>query len=194
MHRFSLLEFIRKKKIHLSSQKRLDEETKRERIKEYWRKRRIEKELEQKKAIERMKFLAKLEVAKTFDLTVQLKWAMKKFKNIVNWKHRNNNVGIALHRRILYRDHFQGWRKYTIQIWMERKAKADEFHNLHCMSIAWMHWQENYQIVQNKRLLADDWFYLRLSERVFFAWYRVAAEKRLVYEIKMKQAEAHFNR
>lgn len=194
MHRFSLLECIHKKKIYFSLQQRLDEEMKRERIKEYWRKRRIEKELEQKKAIERMKFLAKLEVAKTFGRTIQLKWAMKRFKNIVDWKHRNNNVGIALHQRILYRDHFQGWRNYTIQIWMERKAKADEFYNLHCMSIAWMHWQENYQILQNKQLLADDWFYLRLSERVFFAWNRVAAQTRLVFDIKMKKAEAHFNR
>lgn len=171
----------------------MDEEAKRERIKEYWRKRRVEKELEEKKAIERMRYLANMEIAKAFNRERMLKSAIQKFKNIVNWKHRNQKVSIELRDRIYYRIYFQSWRNYTIRIWDERKAKADACYNLHCKMIAWKKWQEYYLIVQSKKLLADDWFQLRLSDRIFRAWNCVTAQTRLTYEIKMKQAEAHFN-
>lgn len=177
----------------ISKQRLLDDETKRDRIREYWRKRRLEKELEEKKAIERMRFLANIELAKTFCHTRQLKRAVEKFKNLIRWKVRNKKVSIELRQRILYRDYFQMWRKLTVRIWEERKAKADACYNRHCKLVAWSKWHEFFLIAQSKKLLAEDWYYLRLSERVFRAWNRVTAQTRLVFEIKTKQAEAHFN-
>lgn len=153
----------------------------------------MEKELEAKKAIDRMKFLANMELAKTFNRSRLLKWAMEKFKNIIKWKKRNKKLCIELRQRILYRDYFQKWRKLTIRNWEERKAKADACYNLHCKMVAWSKWQEYFLIIQSKKLLADDWYHLRLSERVFRAWNRATAQTRLVFEIKAKQADAHYN-
>ncbi|XP_031622944.1 uncharacterized protein LOC116340532 [Contarinia nasturtii] len=173
--------------------RRLDEEAKRERIREYWRKRRLEKEIEAKKALERMRFLTNLELAKAFNRSHLLKWAMEKFKNIVRWKHRNKHVSTELRHRMLYRDYFHRWKKHTNRIWEERKAKADACYHLHCKLMAWAKWQECYMIMRRKVWLADDWFHLRLSERVFRAWNCVTAQTRLIFEIKTRQAEAHFN-
>lgn len=171
----------------------MDEEAKRERIREYWRKRRQEKELEAKKAIDRMRFLANIELAKNFSRFRLLKCAMEKFKNMVRWKKRNKKLSNELRHRILYRNHFQRWRDYTIWIWGERKAKADALYNLNCKRMAWSKWQQIHLIMQGKKWLADDWFHMRLSEHVFRAWNCVTAKTRLVVEIKMKQAESHFN-
>lgn len=140
-----------------------------------------------------MRFLANIEIAKAFNRSRMLKYAMQKFKNIVDWKKRNKQVSNELRRRILYRDTFQNWRKLTNRIWTERKSKADACYNRHCVLIAWQKWQQCYLIAQSKKMVADDWFALKLSERVFHAWERVMAQTRLIFEIKQKQAEAHFN-
>lgn len=140
-----------------------------------------------------MKYLANMQVAKSFDRQKLLKRAMDKFKNIVKWKNRNKIVSRQMHRRIICRNFFMGWRKHTIRVFEDRKNKAMAFHNQHCMKIAWTLWFEHYLITQSKKMLADDWFHLRLSERVFRAWERVTAHSRLVFEMKQKQAEAHFN-
>lgn len=171
----------------------LDEEAKRQRIKDFWRKRREEKELEAKKALERMKFLADLEKAKAFNRERLLKQAMKKFRNIVQWKVRNKKVSAEMRRRVISRNVFAKWRQLTIRIWEERKERAILFYNRSCLKMAWSRWQEDYLILQSKQMVADDWFHLRLSERVFQAWERLTAQTRLIYEIKQKQADSHFN-
>lgn len=171
----------------------LDEDAKRLRIKEYWRKRREEKELEAKKALERMKYLSNMQVAKAFCREKQLARALNKFKNMVKWKIRNRNVCREMYRRVICKNYFIAWRKHTIRVYEDRKNKAITFHNGHCIRIAWTLWFEHYLITQSKKMLADDWFHLRLSEQVFRGWERVTAHTRLVFEMKQKQAEAHFN-
>lgn len=171
----------------------MDEEAKRQRIKEFWRKRREEKELEAKKALERMKFLADLEKAKAFYRERLLKQAMNKFRNIVQWKNRNKKVSAEMRRRIIFRHIFGLWRQHTIRVWEERKERAISFYNRSCLKMAWSRWQQDYLILQSKQMVADDWFHLRLSERVFQAWERLAAQTRLIFEIKQKQADAHYN-
>lgn len=174
-------------------QRLLDEEAKRQRIKEFWRKRREEKELEAKKALERMKYLADLEKAKAFNRERLLKQAMKKFRNIVQWKIRNKSVSAVMRRRIIFRNIFVKWRQFTIRVWEERKERAITFYNRHCLKMAWSRWQQEYLILQSKQMVADDWFHLRLSERAFHAWERVTAQTRFVLEIKKTQADSHFN-
>lgn len=140
-----------------------------------------------------MKYLANMQVAKAFHREKQLKWVMDKFKNIVKWKIHNKAASRQMHRRIICRNYFIGWRKHTIQVYEERKNKAIAFHNRHCIKIAWNAWFERFLVTQSKKMLAEDWFHLRLSEQVFRAWERVTAHTRLVLEMKQKQAEAHFN-
>lgn len=171
----------------------MDEDAKRQRIKEYWRKRREEKELEAKKAMERMKFLANIQVAKSFNRQKLLQRSMNKFKNIVKWKKRNLKMSTEMHRRIITKKYLIQWRKHTIAVYEERKKKAMAFYNHLCMKSAWEQWMKCFLVTQSKKMLADDWFHLRLSERVFQAWERVTAHSRFVFEIKLKQAEAHYN-
>lgn len=140
-----------------------------------------------------MRFLANMEIAKSFNRERLLKHAIEKFKNIVKWKIRNKKVSNELRRQILFRNTFQKWRNLTVRIWDERKSKADAFHNHHCKVIVWSKWQQYYLVTQSKKMVAEDWFHLKLSERVFRAWERVTAQARLVYELKQRQAEAHFN-
>lgn len=171
----------------------MDEQTKRERIKLYWRKRREEKEIEAQKAADRMKYLANLELCRAFYRARLLKEAMEKFKNILKWKRRNKKVCVEFRRRIISKAYFQKWRKITLQVWEERKSKADACYDKHCMKIAWEKWQQIYVVTQNKQFLAEDWFHLKISVRVFRAWKGIAAQTRLVYETKEKLAETHFS-
>lgn len=174
-------------------QRLLDEEAKRQRIKDFWRKRREEKELEAKKALERLKFLTDLEKAKAFNRERLQQQAMKKFRNIVQWKIRNQTMSTEMRRRIIFRNNFVKWHQHTIRVWEERKERATTFYNRHCLKMAWSRWQQEYLILQSKQMVADDWFHLRLSERIFRAWEGVTAQTRLIFEIKQRQADAHFN-
>lgn len=140
-----------------------------------------------------MKFLADLEKAKAFNRERILKQAMKKFRNIVKWKIRNQNVCIKMRRRIILRNIFVKWHQHTLRVWEERKEKAIVFYNRHCLRIVWIRWQQEYSIVQSKQMVADDWYQLKLGERVFCAWERKTAQTRLIFEIKQRQADAHFN-
>lgn len=174
-------------------QRLLDEEAKRQRIKEFWRKRREEKELEAKKALDRLKFLADLEKAKAFNRDRLLKQAIVKFRNIIQWKIRNQKVSTEMRRRLIFRNNFVSWRQHTTRVWEQRKEKAITFYNRHCLKMAWSRWQQEYLILQSKQMVADDWFHLRLCERAFRAWERVTAQTRLIFEIKQRQADAHYN-
>lgn len=139
------------------------EEAKRQRIKEYWRKRREEKELESKKELDRAKFWAQIEVAQIFDRNRLMKQAMNKFKNIIKWKIRNENVAHEMSFRIGYRNSFARWRNFTIAAYEERKIKV-----------------------------ADDWRYFRMKERAFRTWKEVAYQCRMMFEKKLQQADAHY--
>lgn len=140
-----------------------------------------------------MRFLANLERAKIFHQIRLLKYGMRKFKNLIKWKNRNKKVCMEFYRRIYFRDHFVAWRNFTAKIWQERKAKAEACHNLHCKMLVWSRWQEVFLVTQSKKILAEDWYHLRLSEQVFRAWARVTAQTRMIYELKQRHAEAHFN-
>lgn len=139
-----------------------------------------------------MRFLENVERAKLFDRERLLKWAVGKLRNLVKWKIRNKKVSNEFRYRILGRDYLQRWRVITAKIWTERKAKADACYDLHCKMVALASWQQYFLVAQSKKLVADDWFNFRLSERVFRAWDRITAQTRLTFEIKQKQADTHF--
>lgn len=140
-----------------------------------------------------MRFLENMERAKSFDQNRLLKMAINKFRNLVKWKHRNIKVSKELRYRIICRDYFKKWREITAKIWTERKAKADACYNLHLKMATWASWQQLFLIAQSKKMLAEDWFNYKITERVLRAWDRITAQTRLKIEIKEKQAEAHFN-
>lgn len=45
---------------------------------------------------------------------------------------------------------------------------------------------------RSKNLLATDWYDMKLSERALRTWSCLTAQIRLTFEIKMKQAELHY--
>lgn len=141
----------------------LREEAKRQRIKEYWRKRREEKDLEIKKELDRSKCLAQNQLAQAFDRNRLLKQAIEKFKNIIKWKCRNENLALKMSVRMVYRNSFDRWRNFAIAAQEERKNK-----------------------------MVDDWRYFRMKEQVFRAWVDVTCQTRLVLEKKLQQADAHY--
>lgn len=170
-----------------------DDEAKRQRIRDLKRKRREEKELEAKRALERMKYLTDLEKAKSFNRFRYLKRAIDKFRNLLKWKKRNEELSNAFRRRLISQKWFSKWRKYTEIVWQERKSKADIFYRKHCLRLGWTNWQNFYLVEHSKKLLADDWYELHLTERIFRIWHSKMIYRRMTFEVKQKQADAQYN-
>lgn len=171
----------------------MGEKEKRHRIKDYVNKCFAEKELKILKAQQRIKFLIDLETAKEFDRKRLLTNAMSKFRNIIQWKIRNQIVSTEMRRRIVLRNIFVRWAQHVICVWGERKRRAISFYNRHCLKIGWSRWHQKYLIAKSKMWTAVDWYDLRLNERIFQAWNRETAQTRHLLEIKNLQADAHFN-
>lgn len=146
-----------------------------------------------KRALERMKYLADLEKAKHFNRYRQLQRGVEKLKNLIHWKRRNEQVSNTFRRRLICRIWFNRWRKFTRNVWCERKSKADECYRLHCLRIGWSILQSFYLVEHSKKLLANDWYELRLSERMFRTWHCKMIYRRMTFEVKQKQAEAQYN-
>lgn len=171
----------------------LDEKEKRQRVKDYMQKHYAEKELKIMKEQERMNFLTDVENAKKFDRKRLLTHVMRQFRNLIQWKIRNQHVSGELRQRILIRNIFGKWKQHMICIWGDEREKAIEHHNRHCLKIAWRCWQQDYFIAQSHKLTAQDWFDLKLSERVFRAWYRKTEQTRQLFIVKEMQADERFN-
>lgn len=145
------------------------------------------------KAQQRIKFLIDLEIAKAFDRRRLLAHAIGKFQNIIRWKVRNQNVSDELRKRILLRNVLRKWKRHMICVWGDRKERAVAHHNLRCLKAAWARWQHDYSIARSHKWTAQDWFDMRLSERVFQAWNRGLAQTKYLSEMKKMQADAHYN-
>lgn len=156
-------------------------------------KRHEEKELKVLKAQQRIKFMVDLEKAMEFDRKRLLAHAIFKFRNMIRWQIRNRCVSDELRRRILVRSTLGKWKQHMICVWGDRKERAIAFHNRHCLKIAWAAWQRDYLIARSHKWTAQDWFDLRLSDRVFRAWNRSNAQTRHLFQVKKVQADAHFN-
>lgn len=122
-----------------------------------------------------------------------LKWVFEHFRNLIVWKKHNEKLSKTFRRQLLCRRTFEKWHKYTKRVWEERKEKAVLCYRRHCLSIAWKQWQRFYLVEHSKMLLAIDWHELKLSERIIRDWIRATAQRRLVFEIKFRKAEAHHN-
>lgn len=132
-------------------------------------------------------------MTKHFDRKRLLKQSISKFKNILRWKTRNQIVSMEMQRRIICRNVFGKWSQHTVCVWEERKKRSAQFYNRRCVKVAWSKWQREYAAAQSNKWTAVDWFDLRLTERMFHVWYRVAAERRRLFDIKKMQADAHYN-
>lgn len=96
-------------------------------------------------------------------------------------------------RQLNRRTVFRKWKDHTDRTWNERKAKADECYRRHCLMVGMTLLRKFYYIEHSKRLVADDWYEMRLTERVIRSWNGVTAQMRMLFEIKRKQADAHYN-
>lgn len=166
---------------------------KRQRIKDYVRKRQAEKELKVLKTQQRITFLINMEKAKEFDRQRLLAHVMAKFRNVVAWKTRNQNASDKLRQRIILRTAFGKWKQRMICVWSDGREKAVAHHNRRCLKAAWTRWQQDYWIARSHNWTAHDWFDMRLSQRVFRAWNRCIAQSKYLYKIKRMQADAHYN-
>lgn len=157
------------------------------------RKRLAEKELKILKAQQRLKSLIDLEKAKEFDRIRLMAHAIDKFRNIIQWKVRNQNESDELRQRIILRNVFEKWKRHMIHVWGDRKERAIAHHNRHCLKVAWKRWQQDYSIARSHKWTAQDWFDMRLSERVFRAWNHEIAQTMRLMEMKRMQADIYYN-
>lgn len=169
-----------------------DEAAKRQRIEELRRKRHEEKQRKIQKEMERMKYIADVERAKQFDRFRVLKWVFRKFRNLIRWKKRNEKCAMDFWRTSIQRKCLLKWNERVNYVWAERRKRADIHYERRCMATAFKLWHTYYLAEHGKWLVAVDWHDMRISERYFRVWNLVVAQRRMVYEIKEKQAEAHY--
>lgn len=182
----TILSFI----LHL--QRLEGEAAKRQRIDELRRKRHEEKQRKIQQEMERMKYIADIERAKQFDRFRTLKWVFRKFRNLIRWKKRNEQCAEEFWRTAIKIKFLLRWKERVNYVWDERKKRADIHYERHCVAGAFKLWRVYYFAEHGKWLVAVDWDDMRISERYFRVWNFVTAQRRMVYEIKEKQAEAHY--
>lgn len=131
---------------HTANEERLiDESAKRHRTDEYWQKRYEQNELETKEALERKKFLIKMDALKRVVRQHQLE--QEEFTHFADLGvHDKSN---ELYLRAIYRTVIMKWRKHAIQANEERINKAIAFHNRNCMKMALDRWIEPYLTTRN---------------------------------------------
>lgn len=168
-----------------------DEDCKRRRIVELRRKRHEEKQRKIQKEMDRMKYIADVERAKQFYRFRTLKFVFRKFRNLIKWKRRNEKISKEFNCSVIKRNILFKWKDHVQKIWNNRKAKADQFYSRHCLELGMNLWKKYYLVEHSKQLVADDWYDMRLTERVFHRWNRITELRRMSFEIKRKQAEAH---
>lgn len=155
------------------------------------RKRKEEKALKEKKRLEQIKYLADLERAKNFYHGLALRNGLKKFKNLIAWKIHNEKLSVEFRRQMLCRCVFKRWEKYAKNMWQARKFKADTNYNHHCMSIAYERWKNYCLVEHSKQLLADDWYDMKITEKILRIWIQIRSQTQMIFEIKWKKAQTH---
>lgn len=142
--------------------------------------------------MERLKYIANVERAKQFERFRVLKWVFRKFRNLIRWKKRNEQLAKEFWRAETQRKFLLKWKERVNYVWDERKKRADRHYERHCMTMTFKLWQKYFLAEHGKWLVAVDWYDMRISERWFRVWNLVTAQRRMVYEMKEKQAEAHY--
>lgn len=169
-----------------------DETAKRQRIDELRRKRQSEKQRRIQREMEHLKFTADMERVKHFDRCRLLKWAFHKFRNLLRWRKLNEQLAVAFWRKTMQGKHLVKWRERVSYVWSERKKRAELFYDRQCVRMAFQVWHRYYLAEHGKWLVAVDWYDMRISERYFRVWKWMTTSHRLMYEMKEKQAEAHY--
>lgn len=165
---------------------------KRHRIDELRRKRHEEKQRKIQKELDQMKYVADVERAKQFDRFRLMKWVFAKFHNLMRWRKRNDQFAADFWRTTVQGKFLLKWKERVNYVWDERKKRADSHYERHCMASAFKLWHKYYLVEHGKWLVAVDWYEMRISERCFRILNALTAQQRMVYEIKEKQAEAHY--
>ncbi len=140
---------------------------------------------------------------------------MNCFKMLIRIKKRNERKAEIFHRQTIVKNSFHMWKLHVYNVWDYRKNKADNHFNqqlvkkcmvalkkvwLEHVSVAFRHpindpkFYFQYQLLQHsKMLVAMDWCDMKLTERMFHVWIGHTKMQKILGEIKMRQAEAHYN-
>lgn len=139
-----------------------------------------------------MKYIADVERAKQFNHFRVHKGVIRKFRNLIDWKKRNQQLAVDFWRTVIQRKFLSKWKSRVDAVWDERKRRAEDHYKHQCVAIAFKLWRVYYLEEHAKWLVAVDWYDMHVSERYFRVWHLVMARRRMEYEIKEKQAEAHY--
>ncbi|KAJ6649713.1 Coiled-coil domain-containing protein [Pseudolycoriella hygida] len=171
-----------------------DEEAKRKRIEELREKRRQERLMKIQKENERLKQIENNKKANDFYRHMLLsRLGMNCFKILIKIKKRNERKADIFHRHTTVKNCFHLWKLHVHNVWNYRKKKAQDHFN-HQLVKKCMNALKKYQLLQHsKMLVAIDWCDMKLTERMFHLWIGHTKMEKILDEIKMRQAEAHYN-
>ncbi|XP_037037996.1 calponin homology domain-containing protein DDB_G0272472 [Bradysia coprophila] len=171
-----------------------DEEAKRKRIEELREKRRQEKLAKIQKENERLKQIENNKKATAFYRHMLLsRFGMNGFKLLIKIKKRNERKAEIFHRQMIVRNSFHGWKLHVYNVWNYRKMKADNHFNRQLLKKCFFALKKNQLNQHSKMLVAMDWYDLKLTERMFHIWVGYTKMEKILDEIKMRQAEAHYD-
>lgn len=141
--------------------------------------------------MERLKFVADMEKAKYFHRYRMQKFVFAKLRNLIRIKKRNEKLATEFASCMRLTKCIVKWKTYVDFVWDGRKQRADFHHKLRCLRFGFMLWQKYYLAEVSKRLVAEDWCDLRITERWFRAWQLYSNQQRLINEMKRRKAEIH---
>lgn len=142
--------------------------------------------------MDRLKYVADMEKAKYFHRYRTQKFVIAKFRNLIQIKKRNEKLAVQFRNRMRLTKCFVKWKTYVDFVWIEKKERAEQHYKLHCLRFTFTLWQKYYLAEVSKRLVAEDWYDLKVCDHWFHAWHLYTNQCRLINEMKKRKAEIHW--
>jgi hypothetical protein len=171
-----------------------DEEMKRKRLLEMREKRRQEKMAKQIKEQERLLFIENTKKAKDhYAMNLMKTLGFRAFQLLIRLKRTNHKKSTIFRRKMCMKKCFQLWFINAKTVWDNKRAQADKLHELSLMRVCLKAWKHMQNMHKSKFLVAIDWYEIKITEKLYFAWIQFTQESKFIENNKMKKAEAHYN-
>lgn len=171
-----------------------DEEVKRKRLLEMREKRRLEKMAKQIKEQERLQFQENMKKARDhYAKNLMKKLGFRAFELLIRLKRTNHKKSTIYRRKMCMKKCFNLWHINAKIVWDHKRAQADRLYELSVMRVGLKAWKHRHNIFKSKFLVAIDWYEVKITQKLYFAWIQFTQESKFIENNKMKQAEAHYN-
>ena len=171
-----------------------DENEKRKRLLEMREKRRQEKFAKQIKEQERLQFIENMKKAKDhYSRNLMKTLGFHAFELLIRLKRTNHRKSMIYRRKMCMKKSFNLWFINAKAVWDQKRAQAERLHELSLMRDCLKVWKHKHSIIKSKFLVAIDWYEVKITEKLYYAWIQFAQESKFIENNKMKKAEAHYS-